>query len=142
FQTVRRHTTLRPRLQPGKDILALTRALMKLRNADQAIMWLQAYNEWEQRWDSFLRHRTYPTTHVARPTGVSDTTRMSSAVFPGSTPPSSCASSAGRYTAAQHSARSGALLVSLDPLYVNVAGRARLVTYRGTFTYTKSKQDL
>ena len=73
FQAVRRHTTLRPRLQPGKEILALTRALMKVKNPDQAIMWLQAYHEWEQRWDSFLRHRTYPKRHTVRPAGVAET---------------------------------------------------------------------
>lgn len=65
FQTVRRHTTLRPRLEPGKQILHLTRALMKVQNLDQAVAWMGAYATWEAHWDEFLRHRTY-----ARPGGI------------------------------------------------------------------------
>ncbi|MFC0316485.1 IS1249 family transposase, partial [Gordonia phosphorivorans] len=71
FQTVRRHHTFRPRLDAGREILTLTKALMNVRNVDQAVLWLQAYNDWEQKWDQFLRHRTYPRLHTSRPTGVS-----------------------------------------------------------------------
>ncbi|MDL9935993.1 IS1249 family transposase [Gordonia sp. ABSL1-1] len=70
FQTVRRHHTYRPRLDAGREIRSLTRALMNIRNPDQAVLWLGAYNDWEQRWDSFLRHRTYARAHTTRPTGV------------------------------------------------------------------------
>lgn len=70
FQTVRRHHTFKPRLDAGREILALTKALMKVSTIDQAVLWLQAYNEWEQRWDQFLRHRTYPRAHTIRPSGV------------------------------------------------------------------------
>lgn len=73
FQTVRRHHTLNPRLDAGREILALTRALMNVRDPDQAVMWLQAYNDWEQRWDQFLRHRTYARTHTVRPRGIAST---------------------------------------------------------------------
>ncbi|MGW0018034.1 IS1249 family transposase [Rhodococcus sp. NPDC003382] len=72
FQVVRRHHTLTPRLDAGREILALTRALMNVRGIDQAVLWLQAYAAWETRWDSFLRHRTYAKTHVTRPRGVPD----------------------------------------------------------------------
>lgn len=72
FQTVRRHHTFKPRLDAGREILTLTKALMNVRNTDQAVLWLQAYNDWEQKWDQFLRHRTYPKRHTSRPTGVSD----------------------------------------------------------------------
>ncbi len=75
LQTVRRHHTLTPRLDAGREILALTRALMNIRDADQAVVWLQAYNDWEQRWDRFLRHRTYARTHTTRPRGVSETSQ-------------------------------------------------------------------
>lgn len=71
FQTVRRHHTFKPRLDPGREILTLTTALMNIRNADQAVMWIQAYHQWEQRWDQFLRHRTHAKTHIVRPKGVS-----------------------------------------------------------------------
>lgn len=96
MQTVRRHHPLRPRLQPGKELLTVTRALMKVRNPDQAIMWLQAYSEWEQRWDSFLRHRTYPKKRITRPVGVPETSTCS----PGSTPQSP--RGGGRPSAARH----------------------------------------
>lgn len=72
FQTVRRHHTFKPRLEPGREILTLTKALMNVRNADQAVLWLHAYNDWEQKWDQYLRHRTYPKLHTSRPKGVSE----------------------------------------------------------------------
>lgn len=72
FQTVRRHHTFRPRLDASREILTLTRALMNVRNTDQAVLWLQAYNDWEQQHDQFLRHRTYARAHTVRPKGVSD----------------------------------------------------------------------
>lgn len=45
---------------------------MNVRNTDEAVLWLQAYNDWEQRWDQFLRHRTHPKLHTSRPSGVPD----------------------------------------------------------------------
>ncbi|MGW0018563.1 IS1249 family transposase [Rhodococcus sp. NPDC003382] len=72
FQVVRRHHTLKPRLEAAREILTLTRALMNVQGIDQAVLWLQAYAAWEARWDGFLRHRTYAKAHVARPSGVSD----------------------------------------------------------------------
>jgi hypothetical protein len=70
FQAVRRHTTLTPRLPAGREILALTKALMKVSNLDQAAVWLGAYADWENRWDEFLRHRTYARTGAQRPRHV------------------------------------------------------------------------
>jgi hypothetical protein len=70
FQVVRRHLTLRPRLEAGKEILLLTRALMKVREPDQAIAWLLEYNEWEIRWDSFLKQRTYARPDITRPANI------------------------------------------------------------------------
>lgn len=73
FQTVRRHHTFRPRLEPGREILTLTKALMNIRNVDQAVLWLQTYHAWEQKWDQFMRHRTYARKHTERPSDVPDT---------------------------------------------------------------------
>lgn len=70
FQTVRRHTTLQPRLDAGRQVLALTRALMNVHSLDQAAAWMGEYATWEARWDEFLRHRTYATNATARPSGV------------------------------------------------------------------------
>ena len=72
FQVVRRHHTLRPRLDAGREILTLTKALMTVADLDQAVAWLTEYAAWENRWDHFLRHRTYPRAHIPRPTGISE----------------------------------------------------------------------
>ncbi|OMC00859.1 hypothetical protein A5733_03410 [Mycobacterium sp. NS-7484] len=70
FRTVIRHHTMRPRLEPGREILTLTKALMSVRDIDQAVLWMGAYAEWEARWDTYLRHRTYARTHIPRPSGI------------------------------------------------------------------------
>ena len=67
FQTVTRHLTMNPRLEAGKQLRALTRALMKVEDLDQARAWIVAYSEWETRWDQFLKHRSYPGAHNQRP---------------------------------------------------------------------------
>lgn len=70
FQTVRRHTTLNPRLEAGRQILTLTRALMKVQDLDQAAAWMGAYASWEAEWDQFLRQRTFARPGVLRPRAV------------------------------------------------------------------------
>lgn len=70
FATVRRHTTLNPRLDAGKEILALTRDLMNVHDLDAAAEWMVNYARWETRWDEFLKHRTYPKKGVERPAWV------------------------------------------------------------------------
>lgn len=67
FQTVTRHLTMNPRLEPGKQLRALTTALMKIDNLDQARLWIVEYMAWETRWDGFLKHRSYPSAHRQRP---------------------------------------------------------------------------
>lgn len=72
FQTVTRHLTMNPRLEPGKQLRALTKALMKVDNIDQARAWIVEYAAWESRWDHFLKHRSYPGTHRERPRGIGE----------------------------------------------------------------------
>lgn len=67
FRTVTRHLTMHPRLEAGKQLRALTRALMKVTDLDQARAWIVEYLAWETRWDQFLKHRSYPSTHKQRP---------------------------------------------------------------------------
>lgn len=62
-----RHTTLNPRLEAGKEILALTRELMRVQNLDAAAAWMGAYASWEATWEAFLKQRTYPRKGVERP---------------------------------------------------------------------------
>ena len=70
LQTVRRHTTYQPRTTPGREILALTRALMRVRTLEQASDWLSEYSQWEHRWDELLKQRSYPRVGAPRPTDV------------------------------------------------------------------------
>ena len=70
FQVVRRHHTLRRRLEAGKEILALTRALMKVSNQDEAIAWMVEYHNWERRWDGLMRLRSYARNNALRPANV------------------------------------------------------------------------
>lgn len=60
LQTVCRHTTYQPRTTPGREILALTRALIRVTTTDQASGWLSEYSGWEHQWDEFLKQRSYP----------------------------------------------------------------------------------
>ncbi|WP_328821739.1 IS1249 family transposase [Nesterenkonia haasae] len=67
FTAVKRHTTLNPRLESGKEILKLTRELMQVRDLDAAASWMGSYASWEARWESFLKQRTYARTAAERP---------------------------------------------------------------------------
>lgn len=64
---IRRHTTLNPRLEPGKEILALTRQLLLVHDLDGAAAWMGAYATWEAKWADFLKERTYPKLGVEPP---------------------------------------------------------------------------
>ena len=68
FATVKRHTTLNPRLTAGKKALALTRDLMAVKDLDAAAAWLGAYASWESEWSQMLKERTYAKTGIERPT--------------------------------------------------------------------------
>lgn len=70
FHIVCRHLTLRPRLEFGCEILTLTKALMKVYDLDQAVAWLSEYAAWENRWDTFLKQRTYARENTDRPSQV------------------------------------------------------------------------
>jgi len=70
FAAVRRHTTLNPRLEAGKEILALTRQLMDVTDLDGAATWMGDYATWEAKWAQFLKERTYPRTGIERPKWV------------------------------------------------------------------------
>lgn len=72
FQTVTRHLTMRPRLEAGRQIRALTKALMRVSNNEQAVAWTTQYTAWEAEWDTFLKHRTYAAKHRERPAGVGE----------------------------------------------------------------------
>ncbi|WP_420176105.1 IS1249 family transposase [Luteococcus sp. OSA5] len=72
FQTVTRHLTMNPRLEAGKQLRALTVALMRVTSLDAATEWTRQYLAWEAEWDAFLKHRTYAGKHRERPVGIGE----------------------------------------------------------------------
>ncbi len=56
-QVIRR-TTMRPKLDCGRELLDLARALPKIKGADGAAKWLADYAEWCSKWERFLREFT------------------------------------------------------------------------------------
>lgn len=69
--TITRHLTRRPRLTAGKELLALTRALMRVRDLDEAAAWMGQYAAWEARWKNFLAERAYAKNGATRPVWAS-----------------------------------------------------------------------
>lgn len=67
FRNVVRHTTRHPKLRAGREILDLTRALMRVSSQDEAARWLTEYAAWEARWNDFLAEGTYATDGTPPP---------------------------------------------------------------------------
>ena len=55
---VKEFTTLSPKLEAGRELLGLANALLKVRDADGAALWLASYAGWCAKWDGFLREST------------------------------------------------------------------------------------
>lgn len=58
FCQVKRQTTSRPKLDAGKELYRIAKALLKVKDADQAARWLASYAEWCSKWDAFLKEYT------------------------------------------------------------------------------------
>lgn len=58
-QRVKILLTRHPRTQAGIEANALTKTLMKISTPLQAAAWLVAYYQWETRWETYLKERTY-----------------------------------------------------------------------------------
>ena len=56
---VRRHTTLNPRLETGKELKALAFILDRISTTEQATQWLDQYNQWHRQYKDFLAERTW-----------------------------------------------------------------------------------
>jgi hypothetical protein len=69
-QNIRTHLTLRPKLEAGKELLALAKALTHVTDLDEAASWMGEFASWEARWESFLKHRTYAKKNTVRPTHI------------------------------------------------------------------------
>ena len=55
---VKRHTTLNPKLECGRELLGIANRLKDARDADAAAAWLADYSDWCTRWEGFLREFT------------------------------------------------------------------------------------
>lgn len=69
FNQVKKQTTSRPNLAAGKELYAIAKMLPRIRGYEEAIAWLEIYNDWCMRWEEFLSERT-----VDRETGKADWT--------------------------------------------------------------------
>lgn len=69
-QNIRTHLTLRPKLEAGKELLALAKALTHVTTLDEAASWTGEFASWEARWESFLKHRTYAKKNGVRPAHI------------------------------------------------------------------------
>lgn len=69
-QNIRTHLTLRPKLEAGKELLALAKALTHITDLDEAASWTCEFASWEARWESFLKHRTYAKKNGVRPAHI------------------------------------------------------------------------
>lgn len=72
-QDIHKHLTRRPVLGPNKELLALTKALSRVTDQDEAATWTAAFLEWEARHETFLKHRTYAKPGVQPPAHVTAT---------------------------------------------------------------------
>lgn len=60
WQNVRVKLTLHPQTEAGRELLALTKTLLRgILTKEKAITWQQQLKAWEQRHGSFIRERTY-----------------------------------------------------------------------------------
>ena len=58
FESVKRCTTTRPKLDCGRELYALAKSLLKAKEADAAALWLADYAGWCTKWEHFLREFT------------------------------------------------------------------------------------
>lgn len=58
FESVKRCTTTRPKLDCGCELYSLAKELLKAKDADAAALWLARYAEWCAKWERFLREFT------------------------------------------------------------------------------------
>lgn len=59
FSQTKRYTTSRPKLECGRDLYALAKELLKIRDIDKATEWIVSYNDWNTKWSSFLNEFSF-----------------------------------------------------------------------------------
>lgn len=58
FCQVKRYTTIRPNLQAGVELYGISKDLLKVKDLNQAALWLANFSDWCSTWDEFLKERT------------------------------------------------------------------------------------
>ena len=73
-QSMVKHLTQNPRTVPGQQLLALTKALMKIRTSTEAQHWITQFNQWHSMHEITLKQRTYAKDRTAfRPSYIPPT---------------------------------------------------------------------
>lgn len=62
FSQIRQATTTRPKLPASKQLYALGKQLLRVKDTDQAIAWLADYQAWTQYYHDFLGEKTLTPT--------------------------------------------------------------------------------
>lgn len=58
FCQIKRYTTSRPKLEAGKELYEIARALLHVDTLKKAQVWVDAYLKWSSKWDAFLNEKT------------------------------------------------------------------------------------
>ena len=59
FNQERKKTTLFSRLSAGRELLGIARTLLKVESEQQALAWLRSYFDWCEKWEEFLKEKSY-----------------------------------------------------------------------------------
>lgn len=58
FTQVKRYTTIKPKLEAGKELYGLAKILLHVRTPEEAKLWVELYTSWIEKWDEFLKEKT------------------------------------------------------------------------------------
>lgn len=59
YSQIKRYTTLKPKLEAGVELLELAKILLRIKDIDEAKLWVDLYTEWCAKWEEFLNERTF-----------------------------------------------------------------------------------
>jgi hypothetical protein len=58
FCSIKKETTLNPRLPAGRELLRLAKELLKVKDLDAVFAWIKDYNKWCLKWSDFLKEKS------------------------------------------------------------------------------------
>lgn len=59
FSQTKRYTTSRPKLECGRELYALAKELLRVKDLDKATEWIVTYSDWNTKWNSFLNEFSF-----------------------------------------------------------------------------------